>query len=80
MAEGLRPQHPRARLHGRGGLGEKSRRGSRRAEPVPRPIRFISAARGSRIRDRDGNEYIDFMIGAGSLIHGHAHPAIMGIE
>ncbi|MGD0074992.1 MAG: aspartate aminotransferase family protein [Candidatus Binataceae bacterium] len=41
----------------------------------PHPI-YISRARGSRIYDRDGNEYIDFMIGAGSLIHGHAHPAI----
>jgi glutamate-1-semialdehyde 2,1-aminomutase len=42
----------------------------------PHPI-YIARARGSRLYDRDGNEYIDFMIGAGSLIHGHAHPAIM---
>lgn len=41
----------------------------------PHPV-YISRARGSRLYDRDGNEYIDFMIGAGSLIHGHAHPAI----
>jgi glutamate-1-semialdehyde 2,1-aminomutase len=42
----------------------------------PHPI-YVSRARGSRLYDRDGNEYIDFMIGAGSLIHGHAHPAII---
>ena len=41
----------------------------------PHPV-YISRGRGSRLYDRDGNEYVDFMIGAGSLIHGHAHPAI----
>jgi len=43
---------------------------------LPYPI-YIARARGSHLYDRDGNEYIDFMIGAGSLIHGHGHPAIM---
>jgi len=40
---------------------------------LPHPI-YVSRARGSRLYDRDGNEFIDFMIGAGSLIHGHNHP------
>lgn len=41
----------------------------------PHPI-YIARGRGPYVYDRDGNEYVDFMIGAGSLIHGHAHPAI----
>src|SRR5271167_1348758 len=32
---------------------------------------------GSRIVDVDGNEYVDFMMSFGALIHGHAHPAIV---
>jgi glutamate-1-semialdehyde 2,1-aminomutase len=32
---------------------------------------------GSRITDADGNEYLDLMMGYGSLVHGHAHPAIV---
>jgi glutamate-1-semialdehyde 2,1-aminomutase len=32
---------------------------------------------GSRVWDLDGNEYIDFMMSFGALIHGHAHPDIV---
>ncbi len=33
---------------------------------------FIAAGKGSRIWDEDGNEYIDFNLGYGCLINGHA--------
>ncbi len=34
--------------------------------------RFISRASGSRLRDVDGNEFIDYVMSWGPLIHGHA--------
>jgi diaminobutyrate-2-oxoglutarate transaminase len=34
----------------------------------------FSTARGSRIRDENGDEYIDFFAGAGSLNYGHNNP------
>jgi glutamate-1-semialdehyde 2,1-aminomutase len=37
------------------------------AEPI-----FIKRASGSRIEDVDGNEYIDYVMSWGPLIHGHA--------
>jgi len=43
-------------------------------EPYPM---FVSRARGSRIFDLDGNEFIDFMLSMGSLLVGHSHPAVV---
>ena len=37
---------------------------------------FMERARGSRIFDVDGNEYIDWMMAFGALPLGHAHPEI----
>ncbi|HBG46785.1 MAG TPA: glutamate-1-semialdehyde-2,1-aminomutase [Deltaproteobacteria bacterium] len=37
---------------------------------------FISKARGSRIYDVDGNEYIDYIGSWGPMILGHAHPRV----
>ena len=37
----------------------------------------IERGAGSRVFDVDWNEYIDFMMAFGALIHGHAHPAIV---
>jgi glutamate-1-semialdehyde 2,1-aminomutase len=34
---------------------------------------------GSRVYDADGNEYIDFMMSFGALIHGHAHPRLVDV-
>lgn len=34
---------------------------------------------GSHVHDIDGNEYIDFMMSFGALIHGHAHPGIVEV-
>jgi glutamate-1-semialdehyde 2,1-aminomutase len=41
-------------------------------------IRFVFAeGQGARLRDVDGREYIDYVGGAGALILGHSHPAIV---
>lgn len=45
-----------------------------RLEPVG-PI-FWAAAAGGRVRDADGNEYIDLTGGFGVAAAGHAHPAV----
>lgn len=37
---------------------------------------FMKAAKGSRIFDVDGNEYVDWMMGFGALPLGHAHPEV----
>jgi glutamate-1-semialdehyde 2,1-aminomutase len=36
----------------------------------------IERGQGSKVWDADGNEYVDFLMSFGALIHGHAHPAI----
>jgi len=41
----------------------------------PMPI-YCVKAKGSRKWDVDGNEYIDYWMGHGALILGHAHPAV----
>lgn len=42
----------------------------------PYPL-FMKKARGSRIFDEDGNEYIDYCLCLGPLILGHGHPAVV---
>ena len=42
----------------------------------PFPI-YTSHGKGSRKWDVDGNEYIDYTMGHGSLILGHAHPTLV---
>jgi glutamate-1-semialdehyde 2,1-aminomutase len=41
----------------------------------PYPL-FMTDARGSRINDADGNEYIDFDMAFGVLAAGHSHPIL----
>jgi glutamate-1-semialdehyde 2,1-aminomutase len=41
-------------------------------EPV-----FVRRARGARIEDADGNEYLDYVGSWGPMILGHAHPAVV---
>ncbi len=41
----------------------------------PHPI-SIAEARGSRKRDLDGNDYVDYQGGHGALILGHSHPQV----
>jgi glutamate-1-semialdehyde 2,1-aminomutase len=38
---------------------------------------FIRRARGARLQDVDGNEYIDYVMSWGPLIHGHAPPGLV---
>ncbi|HEU4318770.1 MAG TPA: aspartate aminotransferase family protein [Acidimicrobiia bacterium] len=42
----------------------------------PQPI-WIEEGKGSRVRDVDGNEYIDYHGGYGAMLAGHAHPAVV---
>src|ERR1700730_2403696 len=42
----------------------------------PYPL-FIRDAGGARVRDFDGNEYIDHNLTYGALMSGHCHPAIV---
>jgi len=42
-----------------------------------RPL-FITSGSGSRLVDVDGREYIDLVMSWGPLLHGHAHPQIVG--
>ena len=39
----------------------------------------LERGRGSHVWDADGNEYIDFMMSFGALIHGHAHPKLVDV-
>ena len=38
---------------------------------------FIERGDGSHIWDIDGNEYVDYHLGYGAMVVGHAHPAIV---
>ena len=40
------------------------------------PVEFVSG-RGAVLTDADGNEYLDFLAGIGSVSLGHAHPALV---
>ena len=42
----------------------------------PHPL-YMAKAQGSRLYDLDGNEYTDYMLGAGAVVLGHAHPAVV---
>jgi glutamate-1-semialdehyde 2,1-aminomutase len=44
----------------------------------PGPV-FLERGRGSHVWDADGNEYVDFMMSFGALIHGHAHPKLISV-
>lgn len=47
-----------------------------RADSLPTPI-YIDSAGGVRMRDVDGNEYLDYAMAFGPLILGHSHPEIV---
>jgi glutamate-1-semialdehyde 2,1-aminomutase len=44
---------------------------------VEMPPVFVQSAKGSRMVDIDGNEYIDYVGSWGPMILGHAHPAVI---
>jgi len=37
----------------------------------------VASASGAYITDTDGNRYLDYVTGAGALILGHQHPAVV---
>ena len=62
--------YERARRAVGGGLGHDVR------HAVPFPT-YIARAQGAHKWDVDGNRYIDYHVGNGALLLGHAHPAIV---
>ena len=63
----------RATVHIPGGVNSPVRA----FKAVGRTPRFIQSAKGSRIWDVDGNEYIDYVCSWGPGILGHAHPRVI---
>jgi glutamate-1-semialdehyde 2,1-aminomutase len=49
-----------------------------KATYFPSPI-FLERGSGSHVWDADGNQYVDFMMSFGALIHGHAHPKVVSV-
>ncbi len=49
----------------------------RSSTPSPEHALVVREARGSRIVDCSGNEYIDYLLGSGPMLLGHAHPAVV---
>src|SRR5262249_34025445 len=43
----------------------------------PDPALVVQRGSGALIYDASGNEYIDYLLGAGVQILGHAHPAVV---
>ncbi|NIR40451.1 MAG: aminotransferase class III-fold pyridoxal phosphate-dependent enzyme, partial [Actinobacteria bacterium] len=39
---------------------------------------FVASGTGARVTTVDGRELIDFIASWGALIHGHAHPSVVG--
>ncbi|MFI1013221.1 aspartate aminotransferase family protein [Streptomyces sp. NPDC020965] len=71
--DGSRSWFERAQHSLAGGISSSSRLTS--TGPHPYPL-YISSGAGSRIRDVDGNEYIDYLISYGSAVLGHAPPVL----
>ena len=52
--------------------------GAPAAARLPDVADFVVArGKGARVWDVDGREYVDFVLGSGPMILGHAHPAVM---
>jgi glutamate-1-semialdehyde 2,1-aminomutase len=56
-----------------GGAGSSARTVKFGWKPYPP---FMADGTGSRIRDVDGHEYVDYLLGLGPMILGHRHPAV----
>ncbi len=63
----------RAKVTIPGGAGSTARLPRNGWKPYPL---FMAEGRGSRLRDVDGNEYIDYLLGLGPMILGHRHPQV----
>lgn len=51
--------------------------GVRNASTRPEHAMVVASARGARLVDVSGNEYVDYLLGSGPLLLGHAHPAVV---
>ena len=51
--------------------------GVRNATTSPEYAMVIKEGRGARIWDVSGNAYIDYLLGSGPLLLGHAHPSVV---
>ncbi|UCE85982.1 MAG: aspartate aminotransferase family protein [Deltaproteobacteria bacterium] len=51
--------------------------GVRNATLNPDYAMVVKEARGARIWDCSGNEYVDYLLGSGPMLLGHAHPAVV---
>ncbi len=56
-----------------GGAGSSARTIKFGWKPYPP---FMAEGTGSRLRDVDGHEYVDYLLGLGPMILGHRHPAV----
>lgn len=56
-----------------GGAGSSARTVKFGWKPYPP---FIAEGSGSRLRDADGHEYVDYLLGLGPMILGHRHPVV----
>jgi glutamate-1-semialdehyde 2,1-aminomutase len=70
------------RTRGSGKMYERARRTMAGGVPSSYQVRdpwpiYLKEGRGSKVWDVDGNELIDFHNGFGSMVQGHAHPAIV---
>ena len=68
-----RELYERAKVHIPGGVNSPVRA----FRAVNRTPRFMESAKGDRIIDADGNEYIDYVCSWGPGILGHAHPQVI---
>ena len=51
--------------------------GPRNPTRSPDQAMIVKRAHGSRIEDCSGNEYLDYLLGSGPMLLGHAHPAVV---
>jgi glutamate-1-semialdehyde 2,1-aminomutase len=56
-----------------GGAGSSARTVRFGWKPYPP---FMAQGSGARLRDVDGNEYLDYLLGLGPMILGHRHPVV----
>ncbi len=75
------PAAGRARSAREAELLETARRllpsGVRSGSPRPEHAFVVAEARGARLTDASGNEYVDYLLGSGPMLLGHAHPAVV---
>ncbi len=74
MRDASRRAFARARAVLPGGVNSPARAfGAVGGEPV-----VIASGSGARLRDLDGNDYLDLVMSWGPLLRGHAHPDVLG--